>query len=257
MRLFATGVLPVCVGRATRVVEYLHDSRKTYIATLRLGAETSTGDTEGETISAGSFEGVEHADIQAVLPRFVGTILQEPPVYSALKVAGVPAYERARRGEDLVLEARPVEVFGIAVQSFDPPDLVVQVRCGRGTYIRALARDIGRALGCGAHLTALRRTAVGSLHIPVTPRELEHAAEGGTLGEFLLPIDVGLTGRPAALLSADSENDLLHGRRLYFEPAWAAEQCVAYSEAGTVLGILERQEDAWRPRIVFSGGSNA
>ncbi len=254
---FATGVLPVCVGRATRVVEYLHDSRKTYVATLRLGIETSTGDTEGEAISEADAAGVARADLESLLPRFTGSILQEPPAFSALKIAGVPAYERARRGEKVVLEPRQVEVFAITVESFASPEAVLRVECGRGTYIRSLARDIGRALGCGAHLEALRRTAVGRLDAPVSPTELERAADEGTLANHLLPLDVGLAGHPAALLGAASEDDLVHGRRLFFSTTVAVERCVAYSERGVALGVLDREDGAWRPRVVFSAGSNA
>lgn len=254
---FATGVLPVCVGRATRVVEYLHDSRKTYVATLRLGIETSTGDTEGEAVSKADAAGVVRADLEAALARFTGPILQEPPAFSALKLGGVPAYERARRGEEVVLEPRRVEVFEISVEGFTPPAVVLRVECGRGTYIRSLARDIGRALGCGAHLVALRRTAVGRLDAPVSPEELERAADGGTLANYLLPLDVGLAGHPAALLGAASEDDLVHGRRLYFDATATVQRCVAYSEGGVALGILDREDGAWRPRVVFSAGTNA
>lgn len=254
---FATGVLPVCVGRATRVVEYLHDSQKVYLATLRLGVETTTGDTEGEAVRVGDITGLQRAALGSVLPRFTGVIMQEPPVFSALKVAGVPAYERARRGESVVLEPRRVEISAINVEGFSPPEVRLRVVCGRGTYIRALARDIGRALGCGAHLSALRRTAVGRLDAPISPPDLERAAEEGTLLDRLLPIDAGLAGRPAALLNEASEGDLVHGRSLYFETSLPIDQCVAYSELGIVLGILDREEGRWRPRVVFSSGSIA
>jgi tRNA pseudouridine55 synthase len=158
---FATGVLLVLVGKATRQCEALMDAPKQYEATIKLGATTATDDPESPEQPWPGARPVERASVEAVLPRFVGTILQRPPAYSALKVGGRRAYELARGGETVQLEPRQVNVYDIRLLDYQWPLLRVRIDCGRGTYIRALGRDIGEALGTGGYVLELRRTRVG------------------------------------------------------------------------------------------------
>lgn len=160
----ATGVLPLCFGEATKLSQFLLDADKEYLATVALGSRTDTADADGREIEACGATGVALADIEAVLPRFRGLIRQVPPMYSALKRGGVPLYELARRGEEVEREAREVTIHVLEVLGFEPGDrarLMLRVRASKGTYVRTLAEDIGAALGCGAHVAQLRRTAAG------------------------------------------------------------------------------------------------
>ncbi|MDB5298014.1 MAG: tRNA pseudouridine synthase [Phycisphaerales bacterium] len=180
---FATGVLLLLVGRATKACEGLMDAPKTYDATVRLGATTATDDPEGEAVPWARADGreVEPPAAEAVVAasaRFVGTILQRPPAFSAMKVGGRRAYTLARGGADVQLAARPVRVYGLELLGYAWPEVRIAVRCGRGTYVRAIARDLGEALDCGGHLTALRRTASGGFRVE-DAATLEEVAERG------------------------------------------------------------------------------
>ena len=157
----ATGVLIVCTGRATKRIEELQAGRKEYVATLRLGATTPSFDLETGVDALYPYSHITEADVHRVLEGFRGEIMQTPPLYSAVKVEGERAYAIARRGEELQLKSKPLVIDEIEVLRFEPPVLKLRVVCSKGTYIRALARDIGQALGSGAHLTGLRRTRVG------------------------------------------------------------------------------------------------
>lgn len=159
---FATGVLLVLIGRATKLCESLMDAPKTYETTVKLGATTETDDPESpEQIAAQTTEPVSIERVRAALPAFVGTIMQKPPVYSALKLAGRRACDRVRDGQEVELEARPVRVYAIDLLDYAWPLLKLRIDCGRGTYIRSIARDLGAALGIGGYLRELRRTRVG------------------------------------------------------------------------------------------------
>ncbi len=250
---FATGVLPVCVGAATRVVEAIHDSSKSYVATLALGVETDTGDTEGEAIGGSDPSRVSVEQVQSALAPFTGEITQVPPAHSALKIAGVPAYRLARRGVTPVLEPRRVRIEAIVVRGFEAPWLTLEIECGRGTYIRSLARDIGRALGCGAHLAALRRTRVGRFGRPIEPEVLEEAFQLGSWPDLLLPLDTALSGWKAAVLG-DAKVELLGNGRSVALPGLTSPlaRCVAYSLAGEAVALLARRTaESWHPEVVF------
>lgn len=159
----ATGVLIVCTGRATRCIEQLQQGRKEYVAKMRLGATTPSFDLEKEIDATYPYEHVTHERILETLPRFTGHIMQVPPVFSAVKVDGKRAYLHARKGHDVELAAKPLEIDEFELLDFDGRDMTLRIVCSKGTYIRALARDLGRALDSGAHLIALRRTAVGPI----------------------------------------------------------------------------------------------
>src|SRR5260221_9866491 len=170
----ATGVLPVCMGQATRVAEYLSESGKAYRATIRFGTVTDTYDAEG-TILREAPVTLDERTIAAALPAFLGEQLQVPPAYSAIKRGGQPIYKAARAGESVVLEPRPIVIYALRLIAWDPPDLVLDVECGKGTYIRSLAFDLGERLGCGAHLARLGRTRRGPFTPPpsITPQTLQ------------------------------------------------------------------------------------
>ena len=162
----ATGVLIVCTGRATRRIEELQNGTKEYVAELTIGATTPSYDLETEIDERRPWEHVSREDVEAVLPRFQGRVMQVPPVFSAVKVGGKRAYKFARKGKEVELKPKALEISELEIVSFEAPKLTLRVVCSKGTYIRALARDIGEALGCGAHLSALRRTRVGD--VPIT-----------------------------------------------------------------------------------------
>lgn len=161
----ATGVLIVCTGRATKRIEELQGGTKEYVATLRLGATTPSFDLETEIDATYPTEHITRSLVEEILPRFTGNILQVPPVFSAVKVDGKRAYLSARKGREVELKAKPLQIDELELLDFAPDSLTIRVVCSKGTYIRALARDIGNALGSGAHLTALRRTRIGDISI--------------------------------------------------------------------------------------------
>ncbi len=161
----ATGVLILCTGRATREIEKLQAGSKEYIADIRLGATTPSFDLETEIDATFPWENITVSDIEDVLPQFRGRVMQVPPVFSAVKIDGKRAYKFARKGEEVELKAKPLEITDLEILSYEAPVLRIRVVCSKGTYIRALARDIGQALNSGAHLIGLRRTRVGDIQV--------------------------------------------------------------------------------------------
>lgn len=161
----ATGVLIVCTGRATRKIEALQNGSKEYVAQITLGATTPSYDLETEIDRSFPWEHISREKVEEVLPRFTGRVMQVPPIFSAVKVDGKRAYNLARKGKEVELKAKPLEISELEIVEFAPPLLTVRVVCSKGTYIRALARDIGEALESGAHLSGLRRTRVGDIRV--------------------------------------------------------------------------------------------
>jgi len=211
---FATGLLPLCFGEATKFAQDLLEADKTYETTVHLGIRTSTGDTEGETIARAEVNATL-AEVEAVLQRFCGDIEQVPPMHSALKRDGRPLYEYARAGIVLEREARRVTIRDLRLLAYDAPLLRLSVTCSKGTYIRVLGEDIGAALGCGAHLQALRRTAVGSLTVAqaVTLEQLADLPEERRAAA-LAPVDALLSSFPLLNLDDELSRRFLHGQRL-------------------------------------------
>ena len=259
----ATGVLLVCLGQAARVSEYLMALGKTYRATVRLGVSTTTYDSEGEVTQNEDAGDVTESAVRDALKPFVGEIMQTPPAYSAVKIGGERAYRMARRGESVALKARRAVIYRIELLRFEPPQLEIEVECGKGTYIRSLAHDLGQALGCGAHLSALCRTRVGPFDVDraATRKELEGAFDDGTWAERVLPMDCGLLHLPAITLHIEDEKDLRHGQsvrideeRLAGVKLTPALECRAYAEDGSFVAIIvfEGETGMWRPRKVFS-----
>jgi tRNA pseudouridine55 synthase len=209
---FATGLLPLCFGEATKFSQDLLEADKAYETTVHLGVKTNTGDTEGEAISTREVS-VTREQIDAVLAQFRGPILQVPPMYSALKRDGKAYYEYAREGITLEREARPVTIHQLDFVSYEAPFLKLLVSCSKGTYIRVLGEDIGDALGCGAHLNALRRIRVGALTVDgmVTLETLQ--ANPAPLA-MLAPVDTLLSSFPSVQLTDELAKRFLNGQRL-------------------------------------------
>jgi tRNA pseudouridine55 synthase len=209
---FATGLLPLCFGEATKFSQDLLEADKTYLATVHLGITTTTGDTEGEVLETRDVD-VSAEQIEAALARFRGPILQVPPMYSALKRDGKAYYEYAREGVTLEREARPVTIHSLELIAYAAPFLTIRVTCSKGTYVRVLGEDIGALLGCGAHLSALRRVQVGTLTTAnmVTLEELQAHPEPLSL---LAPVDALLSSFPQVELTPELTARFLNGQRL-------------------------------------------
>lgn len=212
----ASGLLPVCMGEATKVSGFLLDADKHYRMTCRLGIRTTTGDAEGEVLETRPVDDCEREVIEAVLGRFLGPVQQIPPMYSAVKHQGERLYKLARQGVEVEREPRTVVIHEIGLLQLQLPDLELEVRCSKGTYVRTLAEDIGAALGCGAHVTALRRLGVGpyDAHGMVTMENLKKLAGQGLEGldALLLPVESALSQWPGVRLSSDAAFYLRQGQ---------------------------------------------
>jgi tRNA pseudouridine55 synthase len=238
----ATGLLPVCFGEATKIAGLLLGSRKGYEARARLGVTTSTEDSEGEVLERRPVPPLGEAAIEAALSALTGRITQVPPVYSALKQGGEPLYAKARRGEAVEVAAREVEVQRFELLERSGDELRLQVECGSGTYVRSLVRDLGERLGCGAHVTTLRRLWVEPFRAPrmYTLEALERiAAEGGraALDALLLPLEAGLADFPKAELDAAAVARLRQGQALDW--TGPAGPCIAVDPAGRAVALAE------------------
>jgi tRNA pseudouridine55 synthase len=242
---FATGLLPLCFGEATKFAQDLLDADKTYETVLHLGRTTTTGDTEGEVLAELPVE-VTMQDIEAALARFRGPIRQVPPMYSALKRDGKPLYEYARAGITLEREARDITIHALDMLAYEAPYLTLCVTCSKGTYVRVLGEDIGTVLGCGAHLTSLRRTRVGNLSIDaaVTLEKLAALAEEER-SQTLAPVDALLSTFEAVTLPEALAKRFAQGQRLTLEkegmsgPAHAGRVRVYHADTGALLGTAQ------------------
>jgi len=251
----ATGVLLICLGQATRVSEYLMEGRKRYWARIRFGTATDTYDATGnvtyETPAIPS-----QPEIEALLPRFEGRIMQAPPSFSALKVEGQPAYRLARRGEAVAQAPRPVEIYELRLLSWNPPDLELEVLCGKGTYIRSLAHDLGLAARSAAHLSALQRRAVGQFTIDeATPlEEFEILAEEGSWQSLLYPLDEALLQYAALVVPAAAVERIVHGQPIEAGPVVEGELRRVYGPHGEFVALVQGDQGlgAWRPHKVFA-----
>jgi tRNA pseudouridine55 synthase len=248
----ATGLLPLCFGEATKFSQDLLEADKTYEATMRLGIRTTTGDAEGEAIDTRDVT-CDQAAVSEAMTKFLGEITQVPPMYSALKRDGKPLYEYARAGQTVEREGRQVTIHALQLLSCALPLVTFRVTCSKGTYVRTLAEDIGEALGCGAHLTALRRTGVGAL-------TLEHAV---TLDELtgmneaerdarLQPVDALLSTFPAVELNDEATQRFLHGQRLRLADVVQTRleegRVRVYArEGGRLLGVARAGEGVLAP----------
>jgi tRNA pseudouridine55 synthase len=255
----ATGVLVVCLGQATRVAEYLMASDKVYRAQIRLGVSTDTHDAEGEVTATAEVAVSEEEGwrLRRALASFVGSIQQMPPMYSALKREGTPLYKLARQGITVEREARSVEIYNIELLDWMPPLFTVQVECSPGTYIRALARDLGQKLDCGAHLQSLTRLASGqfTLEEAVSLDELAEAFAQGNWQEFIHPLDKALLDFEPMVVDAQTEKRIRYGQQVQALAACErGELRRAYSQTGELIAILRHdpQTGLWQPKKVFT-----
>ena len=261
----ASGCLPIALGEATKTVPFVMDGRKVYEFTVRWGEERDTDDAEGAVVATEAARPAPDA-IRALLPQFTGTIAQVPPRYSAIKVDGERAYDLARDGEVVELQAREIEIHRLELAATPNPDhAVLAAECGKGTYVRALARDMGRALGCYGHVAALRRTAVGPFATAdaVTLDRLQAAAEGGAeaLAALLQPVATGLKALPALSVSRADAARLARGQAVLLRGRDAPIMAgfVAVSTQGELIALAEVEQGELRPRRVFNltGGGGA
>jgi tRNA pseudouridine55 synthase len=263
----ASGVLPICVGQATRVAEYLSESGKAYEAKITFGAVTDTYDTEGEVLRRGDTSHLTLDRIQEALLHFLGAQQQMPPRYSAIKIQGQPAYKLARAGTELTMEARQIEIHALDVRGWEAPQLTLAVSCSKGTYIRSLAYDLGEYLGCGAHLSGLIRTRSGPfvLSDSITLEQLADAIAQGpeTVANYLFPADYALQNHPALYLNEEQAQRVLHGNAFHdqppitgpTEPQDQPEIGRVYGPDGRFLAIAHWNSTTqqWQPKKVLVG----
>ena len=240
----ASGLLPICLGEATKIAGLLLGARKAYAAEIRLGLTTTTDDAEGDVLVERTVPALQLDTVRAVAAAFVGRIRQVPPIYAAIKHDGVPLYRRARRGEVVEAPPREVEIHALQIDACDGDRITLRVECGSGTYIRSLARDLGERLGCGGHLIALRRLWVAPFRTPAmrTLDELaalhERAGQAG-LDACLLPLETGLADWPHVVLGATEAIMLGNGLPLAAPSGLRPGPCLALEAGGRPLALAE------------------
>ena len=254
----ASGVLVILVGPAVRLSEYVSASDKRYQAIIRLGGSTDTFDAEGLVTLTKDPVSVTEAQFEEALKTFVGEIEQTPPPYSAVKVQGRKAYEMAREGEQVELAPRKITVHHLEVLEWTPPEVVIDVHCSSGTYVRSLANDLGVMLGCGAYLIGLRRTKSGrfSLRDSVPLRKLQEAFTAGNWYQYLIPAAEALGDWPAIELSPDEVEGVRHGHRVKVVGDPTETTVRGVSTQGELVALMEIavSEDGtreWQPKKVF------
>jgi len=246
----ASGLLPLCFGEATKFAQFLLDATKRYTATVRFGVTTATGDAEGEVLEMRPVT-LARSDVEAVLPDFTGRLSQVPPAYSALKFEGRSHYEYARAGIDVPRPPRDIEILEISLRAWTAPDAVLDVTCSKGTYIRVLAEDIGRALGCGAHLAGLRRTATGGFGIAdaVTLERLE-AMSAAEREATLQPAATLLRDLPSLRLATPEAARFRQGGAV-LAPGSADGACAVF-DGNILLGVADVAAGLAQPRRVVA-----
>ncbi|MDH3713375.1 MAG: tRNA pseudouridine(55) synthase TruB [Gammaproteobacteria bacterium] len=245
----ASGLLPVCLGEATKVSTFLLDADKRYSLTARFGERTTTGDAEGEIIARRGIDDLNAQRVREVLEKFRGRLRQIPPMYSAVKRQGQPLYKLARRGIEVEREARDIEVFEFEVTAYQDAEYCFELHCSKGTYVRTLVDDIGERLGCGAHVRALCRTGIGVFQAPeqtgVTLQQLHSAAESGAdaLAQYLLPLDAALVNWPDVTLTSDMVFYVRQGQAVQVPRAPTSGFLRLYARDGSFVGMGRVQED--------------
>jgi tRNA pseudouridine55 synthase len=249
----ASGVLVVLLGPAVRLSEYVSASDKRYQAVIQLGTTTDTYDADGQVLTNNPVNITEEQFV-AALQSFIGEIEQVPPPYSAVKVKGRKAYEAAREGEELDLQPRKIRVYSLELLEWAPPEAVIDVYCSSGTYIRSLANDLGKMLGCGAHLVGLRRTKSGrfTLRDAVPLRKLKEAFEQGNWYQYVIPAAEALSDWPSVELTSEQVDAVRHGHRIPGK-AGIGKMARGISEQGELIALLEFDPatSEWQPKKVF------
>ncbi len=262
---FATGVLPLCLGKATRLSRFLTSSRKIYAGSMRLGVATDTYDPEGRAIFQGDFAGLSEAAIRVVAAEFLGTSLQTPPPYSARKMAGLPSYRLAREGKVVTLPPTEVTVHWFELTQVRLPHVDFEIETSPGTYVRSIAHDLGLRLGCGGHLASLRRLAVGPYHAQDahTLAAIARSAREGALDSLIIPLREVDIGMPSVTVTPDGETAMGHGRDLAAGdltglPPEGTRAVRVQNQAGELLGVAvpaeaPRSAGILRPSVVLMG----
>ncbi len=230
----ASGILPVAFGEATKTVPFVQDGEKAYRFTVRWGLETDSDDADGAVTRSSDLRPGAQALLDA-LPAFIGDIMQTPPSYSAIKINGERAYDLARDGETVELAARPVHIRTLDLISASDDEAVLEARCGKGTYVRAIARDLGRKLGCLGHVTALRRTRVGPFSEVDAVALGEFDAEGAVAEDFMQSVEAGLAEVPCVVVDRSAASRLRRGQSLILRGRDAPSDGIAYAACGGVL----------------------
>jgi len=237
----ATGLLPLCLGEATKVSGFLLDSDKHYIGTAKLGERTDSGDADGEVVQTHPVEAYSEAQILEIFKQYTGEITQVPPMHSAIKVNGQPLYKLAHQGIEIERKSRQVEIFSLELLAQREDELDIDVHCSKGTYIRTLMQDIGEELGCGAHLNALRRTGAGpfDLENSITLTELEQLADEGfaAMDAYLLPMEFALADWPQVKLTSDSTHYLCQGQAVQVPKAPTRGWVCLFADDDRFLGV--------------------
>ena len=255
----ATGVLPICFGQATRVMEYLVDSPKAYMALVHLGVSTDSYDALGEVTETRDPSYVTEQDINKELEKYRGVFHQVPPMFSALKRDGERLYNLARAGQVVTRPPREVEMYRLTITQWNPPEVRLEMECGRGMYVRSLAHDLGTDLGCGAHLKELTRLHTGPFDISTatTVDQVEEACQEGTWRSLLFPIDSPLLKFKAAIVQRDKEDAIRRGQGIYLglptKSATANNLYRLYSVDGEFLALLHpgKVRGLWQAQKVF------
>jgi tRNA pseudouridine55 synthase len=260
----ASGVLPVCIGRATRVIEYLMDGVKRYRAEIEFGKTTDTYDSEGAVTSESDPSGIDPDRIKTALSSFRGEIQQVPPLYSALKHRGTPYYKLAREGIEIEIDSRPVTVHDVYIIDWQPPVVTLDISCGKGTYIRSIANDLGQMMGCGAYMKSLIRTRYGIFNIDnaVSLEELEQSFAHDYRNIYIFPPDSVLMNMKAIIIDDENRQKICNGRTLDrksvspdMTPAIEDTETrySAYDTDGRFIGILRLDSETakWHPEKIF------
>ncbi len=257
----ATGVLVLCIGQATRIAQYLEAGEKEYEAVMRLGITTDTLDAEGRILETRSSPVPEQDVIVSLMQRFMGTIMQRPPAFSAVKIAGIPSYKLAREGKAEPNKPRPVTINALELTAYDYPFMSIRVRCSKGVYIRSLCADMGDALGTGAHVAKLQRTRSGQFSIKnaVAPCKLADMIAGGTVEQAITTIDDALSHVPPIPLAEAEAARVTHGNKVScpFEPGAGERNGLVrlHDPLGRLLALARLEGGILRPELVFSSGS--
>jgi tRNA pseudouridine55 synthase len=258
----ASGVLPVCLGQATRVIEFLFADTKTYLTEVELGVTTDSYDSAGKIVATKDTSGITRDMVEAMLARFRGRIMQTPPMFSAIKLRGRPLYELARAGIQVERKSRPAYIHNLDIVDWRPPILALNIVCGKGTYIRSLAHDLGEALGSGANVKSLVRLKVGPFRIEeaLTIQQIEEICQSGDWRSYLHPLDYILLDFPVLVVKKAQQCALIHGAYITLESDIEAPTATAtgtpfrvYSEDGSFVGMVKYNADDqhWQPEKIF------
>ncbi len=251
----ATGVLPICIGQAARLVEYISDFNKTYRAEIELGITTDTYDAEGKILQKVDANYVTRQMVEEVLGSFRGEIIQETPAFSAVKYHGKPSYALTRKGIKVTPKTRLARIERIEIVDWRPSLVTLEIDCGKGTYIRSIANDLGRKLGCGAYLKNLVRLRYGVFNIvdALTIEQVEEACQIGFWQQLLYPMDSVLSIFPSAVIGEDTERTLCNGNAISLKDCQSNTLCRVYNYCGNLVAVVrfEPERNLWQPEKVF------